>query len=207
MITREKLTAYALDFASFLLDSKIGSKIDKILLFGSVARGDFRSDSDIDLFVDAVPEVESEVNRELKLFLLSVAHKNWVLKGVKNELSLKVGRLKDWSLKREVLSSGVMLYGKYTEPMESQKYYALIRITSSEKIFSKQMQIWRQLYGYQQKVGSKSYISKGLIEKNGGLKLGKAVFVIPMERKKEVLDFLKTKKIKYKINELWSDNL
>ncbi len=46
------MIGYAQSFVSFLLDSYVGGKVRKIILFGSVARGDFSTESDIDLFVE-----------------------------------------------------------------------------------------------------------------------------------------------------------
>ena len=49
------LTAYALDFASFLIQkTKNRDKIRNIILFGSVARQDESKESDIDIFVDII---------------------------------------------------------------------------------------------------------------------------------------------------------
>ncbi len=205
MISQTTLIGYALNFTSFLLDSKIGNKISKVILFGSVARNDFGDNSDIDLFVDTSENIEKEINKLLVLYNSSQAYKSWKLKGIKNTLSLKVGRLKDWSLRREVLSSGITLYGKYNELPEKAKYFVLIRIEPSTTSSAKQMRIWRKLYGYQQKVGKKTYETKGLIEESNGQKLGKSVFLIPMETRFNILAFLKKNKISYTINELWSD--
>lgn len=206
MTKRESLIGYAISFTSFLLDSKVGKKIKKIILFGSVARGDFTEESDIDLFIDTKSNIENEVNRTFTLFTSSKTEEIWKLKGVKNNISLKVGELNKWKSKREIISSGLMLYGKYNELPEKTKYYAMIKIDVKEMKTAKQMKIWRRLYGYKQKVGKKVYEIEGLVNKSGGLKVGKAVFLIPMENRKNIIDFLKKNKVKHTINELWSDS-
>lgn len=205
MLSQTALIGYALNFTSFLLDSKIGAKISKVILFGSVARGDYTRKSDIDLFIDADENLETEIGKILILYKSSQAYKSWKLKGIKNDLSIKVGRLKEWSLRREVLSSGITLYGKFNELPEKTRYFALIRLGMGKTGLAKQMRVWRQLYGYKQKVGKKVYVTNGLIEEADGKKLGKAVFLIPMESRFKVLAFLKKNKINYIINELWSD--
>ena len=131
----------------------------------------------------------------------------WRLKGVPNDLSLKVGKLEHWSLRREVISSGILLYGKYNELPPNTHYYLLVRLDLTTVRTALQMRIWRKLYGYTQKVGKKTYLTRGLIELTGGKKLGKATFIIPMEQRKNVLDFLKQHRVKYLVNELWSDTL
>lgn len=37
------------------------------------------------------------------------------------------------------------------------------------------------------------------------MKLGKGIILVPMEQRKEVLDFLKKNKVKCSVHELWSD--
>ncbi len=205
---QKSLVSYAMSFASFLLDSKTGDKINKIILFGSVARGDFSKESDIDIFIDTeedMEEVEEESLRALKLFSGSRAGETWRLKGMKNEISIKVGSLKEWSLRRDVISSGILLYGKYDELLPGLTYYLMVRMDLSNIKTARQMKVWRKLYGYRQKIGRKTYTGKGLLDKAGGIKLGKAVILIPMERRKEILEFLNKNRVKYTLNELWSD--
>lgn len=206
MTTRTALIGYALSFASFLVDSGVGKEINKIILFGSVARGDFTEKSDIDLFINADEQHEEKIEKTLLLFNSSQIHKMWRLKGVKQEISLKIGRLNQWSLRREVLSSGIVLYGKHSELPEKARYYLLVRMELVNIKVSQQMKIWRKLYGYVQKIGEKKYVSAGLVEKIGGKKLGKGIIIIPMEKRQEILDFLNKNKVKYKVHELWSDS-
>jgi len=207
MTGRTSLIGYSLSFASFLLDSRLGERIDKIILFGSVARGDFDKESDIDLFIETDEKNENEINKLLELFTSSRTNEMWKLKGVKNDISVKVGHLKKWSLRRDVISSGVMLYGKYNEMPEKMNYYLLINMDVRKFKPSKQMSIWRKLYGYRQKIGAKLYVGKGLVERLGGRKLGKAMVLIPMENRREIISFLNKNKISYTVNELWSDTL
>ncbi len=204
---RESLIGYAMSFASFLMDSKTGGKIDKIILFGSVARGTWGEESDIDLFIDTTEDIEEEINGLLKLFRESKIQEMWRIRGIKNEISVKVGDLEKWSLRRDVISSGMLLYGKYNDMPEGVSYYLLIRIDVSRFGPSRQMSIWRKLYGYRQKIGEKTYIGKGLVKKLGGRKLAKATILVPMEKRKEIVGFLNKNKINYTVNELWSDTL
>ena len=203
---RSALIGYTMSFASFLLDSEVGEKINKIILFGSTARGDFNEKSDIDLFIDAPEEIEKNIEKILASFKYSKLNETWRLKGMKHELSLKIGDLSKWTLKREVISSGILLYGKYNEIPEKTKYYLMIRMSLENIKFSQQMKLWRNLYGYKQKVGKKIYIKEGLLKKLNGKKIGKAVILIPMENRREILNLLNKNKIRYSVNELWSDS-
>ncbi|MBI2669441.1 nucleotidyltransferase domain-containing protein [Candidatus Woesearchaeota archaeon] len=183
----------------------IGDKINKIILFGSVARGDFTEKSDVDIFADADEKLESDVLKILKLFDASRARETWKLKNVMNEISVKVGNLQKWRLRREVISSGIMLYGKYSEIPEKTKYSALITLDVRKKSTAEQMQIWRNLYGYAQKIANKTYSAAGLVQEAGGKKLGKAIILIPMERRIQILQFLNKNRVHYSLHEIWSD--
>lgn len=197
--------AYAMDFASFLIDSHIGEKINRIILFGSIARGDFTKESDVDIFVDAPEEDEDEIGKQLTLYQSSQAQNIWKQKGITNEISLKVGNLEHWSLKRSIISSGILLYGKYKELPRDAQYYLLINLDVRNKKQSQQIKLWRSLYGYKQKIGKKVYVSKGLLSESEGKKIGKALLLVPMEKRKSILDLLKERKIRHRLYELWSD--
>jgi len=51
MLSQNEIIAYAMDFCSYLI-SKIDKGINSIILYGSIVRGDFDEESDIDLFID-----------------------------------------------------------------------------------------------------------------------------------------------------------
>lgn len=203
---KEELVAYSASFVSLLLEEEITKDIDTIILFGSVARGNFDEESDIDLFVDTKKDLEKEVLKTLALFKKSSIYKKWELKGIKNEISIKVGEIKKWELKRDVLSDSIILYGKYKEMPENIEYYLLIRPSFKKFNKSKQVKIWRKLYGYKQKVGKKIYSTPGLIENSKGKRLENGL-IVPMKDKKVVIEFLNKMKVEYTVNEIWSDTL
>src|SRR3989338_1271167 len=99
---KEELIAYVMNFASSIIKEKIGKDIDRIILFGSVARGDFDKESDIDVFIEGEKDIEREIENLLSIFMKSEIQKKWELKGLKNEISLKIGKLNEWELKRSI---------------------------------------------------------------------------------------------------------
>lgn len=202
-----ELISYAMDFNSFLLRSDIADKIDKILLFGSIVRGDFDKESDIDIFVDTKYDIEDKVKRIFRSFDISDTNEKWRLKGVKNILSVKTGELNKWKIRRSVISDGIILYGKYKDVPEDVKYYLLLKLNFRALSRNKKISVWRKLYGYKQKIGSEIYSSKGLLSEVEGRKIDKGVILIPIEKKQKVMKFLKENKIKFSVNEIWSDNL
>ena len=205
-MNQNNLISYAASFVSFILDSEISKKINKVILFGSVARGNFDDESDIDLFIDTKEEIEGEIKKILYLFQNSDIQKKWEIKGVKSNLSVQTGDLDKWKLKKGIIADGIILYGKFKEIPENIEYYLLI--TPSFKKFSKsqKVKIWRGLYGYKQKVGEKIYKTQGLLERLDGKRMENGI-IVKMSDKKDIIDFLNKKKINYKVNEVWSDSL
>lgn len=200
------LLAYALSCSSFLIEQLPPPAIERIILFGSVARGDFDEESDIDLFIDTNREIEKEARQALKLFQTSATQRTWELKGVKQSISLKVGSLPEWKLRRDILSDGIVLYGKSKEVPENVEYYLLIEPSFAKFTKVKKVQFWRKLNGYSQTVNKKTYRTKGLLELAGGKKIEHGL-LLPMSKKKVILDFLRQEEIPHRVSELWSDVL
>lgn len=59
-----------------------------------MARGDFDSESDIDIFIDTekAKETEASVKKIQKAFEKSDVYEKWKLKGIKNSISAKIGK-------------------------------------------------------------------------------------------------------------------
>ena len=203
---KEELIAYVMNFASSIIKEKIGKDIDRIILFGSVARGDFDKESDIDVFIEGEKDIEREIENLLSIFMKSEIQKKWELKGLKNEISLKIGKLDEWELKRSIISDGILLYGKFEEFPDKMKQYVLFELKFDKFNRNKKVALWRRLYGYKQKVGNKVYLANGLVNEIGGKKINGGI-IIPGNKTKEILDFLNKEKIKYHIRDIWTDNI
>ncbi len=204
---REELISYGMNFASFIIQQEAGKKINRIILFGSVARGDFDKESDIDIFIDTQDnKIEAEINKLLSLFLKSEIQKKWELKGLKQDISLKVGKLDEWKLKRSIISDGIMLYGKFKDIPDEVGNYSVLELLFDTFNRNKKVSLWRKLYGYKQKVDGVEYATDGLIDECGGKRLEKVV-IVPSEKALPLLDFLHKYKIKHTIREIWSDNV
>jgi len=194
---KNKLISLALSFASFLFDRM---EVKSIILFGSVAKNNFDEESDIDLFVETDKKNEKRIMTALELYKKTKEYEKFQLAGIKNELSLKCGNLNEWKgLKRSIISGGIVLYGSYQGKPEKLKHKLLFSLKTENLERQKKIKIWRKIYGYQQKVGKKIYVSKGFAEK----KLGRGVFLVSAENSQEVLDFLIKNKIKYSFSDIW----
>ncbi len=204
---RNKLIAYAMHFASFLIDKGINAR--RILLFGSVASGEFDEKSDVDIFVDADKRNEKEVLGLVSGFEKTFGEK-WKLKGVNNPLSVTVGSIasKEWEdLRRTIQSYGITLYGQYSELPAKIQPYLLFSLDFKRLGRANKVSLWRKLYGYAQKVGKKSYKSEGLIEQLGGVKIDKGVALIPAANSSKFKKFLGENNVRYRLIEVWSDQM
>src|SRR3989344_3457161 len=94
------LKAYASYFVSFLLDNlKKIETIERIILFGSVARDEARKDSDIDIFIEVkkkTKKIENDIFEIEKKFYGSREANLFKSKGVDNKISIKMGKLIEW---------------------------------------------------------------------------------------------------------------
>lgn len=207
-INRFDLISYATNFVSFILRYNINKEINSIILFGSVATNNFDEESDIDLFIDTDKKNNNEIIKILELYKKSEDYKKYKLFGIKNEISIKTGKLEEWKdIRRSIISNGIYLYGKYKSIPDKIKQYLMCNIELKKLNRNKKLKLWRLLYGYTQKINKKFYKFKGLIEELSGKKIAKNLFIIPVENQQKLIYILKKNKVNYKINEIWSDNL
>lgn len=202
MEKRNELISYAMDFASYLIRDV--EEINNIILHGSVSRGDFDKDSDIDLFVDVIDlKKEKKIKKSKQEYYKTESYKRWKLRGLDNEISIIVGKLegKEWSnLKRAIVNTGILLYGKFKSNVEKNHPYVLF-VFENIKPDKKRIAIFRKLFGF--KTGKKKI--PGLLEKINGIKMGKSSILVPIENSKRIKDYLRSKKVTPKIYDLWSD--
>ena len=205
---RNKLIAYAMHFASFVIEH--GMKARSIILFGSVASGEFDKESDIDVFIDAEKSVSESGVLGLQGSFEKTFGEKWKLKGVTNQLSITVGNInsKEWEdVRRTVQSYGIMLYGQYKESPEDILPYVIFSLNFKGISRPRKVGLWRKLYGYVQKVGNKRYKTEGLLQQLSGTKLDKGVAIVPSGHASELKGFLGKNRISYKQVEVWSDQL
>ena len=201
MLEKNELIAYALDFTSYLISKE--NKINRVILHGSVATGDFDEVSDADLFVDADEKLEKKINQIKDSYYSTKKFKEWKLKGINTDFSLIVGELdgKEWkNLKRSIMNTGIILYGKYKAETEKIHHYTLFSFENI-KPDKKRVAIFRKLFGF--KLGKKEY--SGLAEKIKAVKVGKGCLLVPIEYVNELRRFFHDKKITVKLYDLWSE--
>ncbi len=203
-----KLIAYAQDFVSFLMEklNDKSSKINQIILFGSIIRDEATDESDIDLFIDILDKtLENEINKIKEKFYESVkVKKYWSLFDIKNEIHCSMGNLSEWQdLKKSLIANGILLYGKYQGKLKTEPYYLFI--ISPSKNRNKNLSVWRVLYGYKQKTGKKIYYKQGLIKEYNGERLAKGAFIIPAMHAQKINSLIKKNKFKTKVIIIWKE--
>lgn len=202
-LKRNELIAYAMDFASYLV-SKVGG-INNIILHGSIARGDFDSESDVDLFMDVSDEkIERKIRLAEEAYYKTRSYGEWKLKGVEHEISLIIGKLnsEEWKdIKRSIMNTGVILYGKYTSESEQAKHYVLFSFENI-KPESKRVGFFRKIFGF--KAGKKRY--SGLAEKFNMRRLGKGTILVPIEHVNEIKKYFLMNKIQVKLYDVWLED-
>lgn len=207
-MNQNEILAYVFDFVHYLMDNLDNQKVRGIILFGSVAREDFSSASDIDLFIDAVKNqevTESIVQKTRREFELA-ASRSWHLRKINLPIRPIVGDLnsEQWSaLRREIISTGMTLYGKYRELPKNQNHGYLFSVILKDLKPKVKVKVIRQLYGYQTKKEKKIYLHSGLVQKEKAVKLNPSTILVPAEAYKEFYLFLKKFKIKYQVHEVW----
>ena len=197
-----ELISYAADFVSYFIQNlKEMDRVKSIIFFGSAARNEAGKKSDVDIFIDVFEEgkVEKEAVRIRDKFFYSVKFKKyWKLFGIKNEISLVVGKLEKWKLRDSMLGSSIILYQKYSPLLEKGKNFTILS-WGNIKPNSKRVMLNKKVYGYLHY--GKRY--KGILDIYGGKKIGANVILVPTESLNQFLEIFKRFKIPVKITRIF----
>ncbi|MBO3754457.1 MAG: nucleotidyltransferase domain-containing protein [Candidatus Brockarchaeota archaeon] len=180
MLSREKLES---DLSSLTEVVSSIKEVIAIILFGSVARGNFDEYSDLDLLV-VFSDKESMWRRWDELFQ-KVGGLNLLVHLIPKSLNEFAGS--EPTFLNEVLGHGVLLYSKY--PFQSFlappnfKRMVLIAYSMSRLGQSDKMRLIYRLYGRRR--------SKGLVEKLGGVRITDGCVLLPEENSNVILSILR----------------
>lgn len=191
-----------MDFVSFLLERSGQNKIKRIILFGSVARNEADGDSDVDIFIDLFnkdKKVKNKIDVIRDEFLRSKRYEGyWLLKDIKNEIRLTIGKLDEWrGLKNSIISNGILLYGQFEEMPKGSQHKTLL-IWENIKPESKRVMLMKRLFGYKKE--NKRY--EGMVQKYGGERLGKGIIAVNPDVAKIFQQHFKKMKIAVKIKKI-----
>jgi predicted nucleotidyltransferase len=204
-----EILSYTYDFLSQLYDDPISSSINRIILFGSVARNDFTPESDIDLFVDVIhseKKVENVVRKQMNKFEAR-AVKIWHLRDIDNPIKVLVGNLKDkrWDqLRNEIISYGKILFGKFEELPQTSMHHVIITYDLHKLSQKKKMALLRALFGYTSIKKKKRYTQSGILERHEGKKIGANAVIIPVAGLLPIKKTFKKYNVKHRLIECWT---
>lgn len=174
-------------------------KVESITLFGSVATGKAKVDSDIDFLVVVS---DQRVGKDLTEIANGLEDKY----NKKFQVLIKTKKLEelDPSTIEDISINGILLYGlplkiKH-ERLELEPYlvaiYSLAHLPQSEK-----MKFKRSIFGSESVSGkTKKYrtVQEGLLKTCGGARLGRGAIIFPSKHK-EIIEQLEYFKVKFKV--------
>lgn len=201
MSIHENRRSYAISFISFLLRSSDVKNMNRIILYGSVAKNQSTEESDIDIFIDVKKDTKKMKN-DIKLLVENFYKSReaiiFKLLGIENDINVKTGKLDEWGdLKRSIQSDGIILWSKF-ESGKPQKTLHMV-IFYWKKIEKNRGAFLNKIYGY--KTDGKAYT--GMIERWEGKKLGKSCILIPIRYRDEMMELIKKYKIYAKSLEIF----
>ena len=196
------IKAYASYFVSYLMmNLKNFENVSKIILFGSVARGESNKKSDVDIFIEVKKKTktfEKEIDKVVEEFYKSREGLMFKIKGIENKINVIVGKLEDWKdLSKSIGSTGIVFYGGFLEGNGKKgRKYSIFYWDSVEK---NRGAFLNKVYGF--RVSGKKY--SGLIDKFEGKKLGKSSVMIPIEYRGELLNLFKHHSVNSKVIDVY----
>ena len=207
---QNEILSYIYDFTSILLNKT--NNINNIILFGSIANKTFDKKSDVDLFIDINPNTKKKIMQKIVNDSINefeeIASKKWHLRNINLPINCIIGNLNSekWSeLKREIISNGIKIYGKYDELPKNLKHNIIFSFNTIGIAPKNKVKILRTLYGYKEKKEKKEYTHKGLLDEVNGIKLNPGTIIVPINQNKKIYDFFGKNKVKFQIKELWTE--
>ncbi len=206
-----ELVSYIYDFISQLLDNKlIFEHVRKIILFGSIVRGDYNKKSDIDIFIDITNITEKEkinlsIKKEIHKFETR-AEKTWFLRSINLPFKLIVDNIENekWKeLREEILNYGIIIYGKSEKTTNQLKHKILINYELNRVSQKRKMSFLRKMYGYIIKKEKKEYPQQGLIHRIDAKKIGSNALIVSANDWLNVKKLLKEEKVAYTVHDVW----
>jgi len=174
-----------------------------VILYGSVARGDYDARSDVDLLLIFEDEISREsAERKVSEAVVRLGHRLepqcYSLEGLKGA---------DKSFLREVFRDSVQLYGTIKIPsaltLLGLQPTRLVKISVDELSSLEKVKFSQALYGRTSRVGKKRYTYHGLLHGLGGRQLGRGAIEVPENAWAELKSFLDGWKVKYKSEKIW----
>jgi predicted nucleotidyltransferase len=170
-----------------------------IILYGSLARGEFTSRSDIDLFIIVSKDEKDKI--EERIIELENQLKRSIQPTIRTEEQI---RTTDSGLLQNIFQEGKILFLReyFDFPVSfllEQRPFVIYRFDISNLKQNRKAQFNRELYGYR----DKKYKYEGLIHKVEGSKLSSGCIIVPFDGKKIMEGVFKKHKITFEEVKVW----
>jgi len=168
-----------------------------VVLFGSYSRGDFDEGSDIDLLI--VFKDKKTLNKNQRAIYKTTSQTNLFIQAI----TLTLNELKNSTLLESVKREGKAYYAKneLNELLKTtHKPYALITYTTTNLTPKERVALTQKLEGRHHN----KYMYKGILQQIGGHKIGRGAIMIPIEKQKEITQYLEKMKADYMIRYIWT---
>jgi len=191
---------------------RITDTILEIVLYGSVARGEADSRSDIDVFVLLCRPLDSKVEDELLGLARGISEKHFYTEGEWNKINLVfcspegIGNFDDQTLM--AMLGGIRLYSKF-EPLVTLPLAPAILFhldldgvsESTKKRMDASLKGWTSSYASERGMVRKRY--EGLLDKYSASRLARDVYLVPSERAHVFSGFFSGLGIKFTRTRIW----
>jgi len=174
-------------------------EIKAIILYGSLARGEFTSRSDIDLFIIISKDVKDKI--EERIIELENQLQRSIQPTIRTEKQLKTT---DSGLLQNIFQEGNILFLReyFNFPVSfllEQKPFVIYRFDISNLKQNRKTRFNRKLYGYR----DKKYVYEGLIHKVGGSRLSSGCIIVSFDKKTTIEGFFNKHKIVFEEIRMW----
>ncbi len=183
------------------LASKIGRirGVLAVIMFGSYAREEFDEGSDVDILVLFSDREAYRLGRDEVWKLASMSE------AFVQVITMTLEEINSSPLLTSILRDGITLFKRKDFDLREMIAFspiALISYDLRDLDPTEKVKILHRLYGRR---GKRMYV--GIVEQLGGYKVGRSSFIVPYDRKRDVLDFLDEKEIPYVVRYLWVPKL
>lgn len=177
--------------------------LNTIILYGSLARGDYHPRSDIDLLLVFDEEDPSKHLSDITTIISDMKPHR--------EIKPVLTNLKDVepALLKNIVEEGIVLFGKIVLAPENigLRHYRIISYNLSDVSATIRARVARRVYGYtsRKRLGDKikEYSYEGLIERKDCFVFGKGVIALPSEDADGFMFFLDRNGVKYRSRDVW----
>ena len=161
-------------------------EVKVIMLYGSFARGEYTSRSDIDIFVIISKNVKEQIEEKV-IELENIVNKR-IQPTIRTEKQIKS---MDSGLLQNIFQEGKILF--------LREYFDIYKFDISNLKQNKKAEFNRELYGYK----DKKYSYEGLIHKAKGTRLSSGSIIVPFGSKKRIEKFFIKSRIKFEEINVW----